>query len=145
MSERIRTSEIARRLNVERATVSNWKIRYTDFPTPTVTESEVELFDWDTVKAWLDAHGLPRKNRSKYPPSEWELWRDAKMLDSGTRTRMRLRLIEQLIKMAGRQKSSPYLDLAEQVMTGANVDTVDAGGTTFRVLRRSKRSVRISA
>lgn len=48
----ITSREIADRLHVTRSTISNWKVRYPDFPKPVIRG----VYRWPDVKRWLRRH-----------------------------------------------------------------------------------------
>ncbi|MEU4477735.1 N-6 DNA methylase [Micromonospora sp. NPDC023966] len=50
-------AEISRMAGVTRATVSNWRRRHPDFPTPTGGTEASPAYDLDAVRAWLAARG----------------------------------------------------------------------------------------
>ncbi|MDX2819407.1 N-6 DNA methylase [Streptomyces sp. PA03-5A] len=50
-------AEISRLAGVTRATVSNWRRRHADFPTPVGGTEASPLYDLEAVRAWLHARG----------------------------------------------------------------------------------------
>ncbi|MFJ8848753.1 N-6 DNA methylase [Streptomyces sp. NPDC102437] len=56
-SAQVTAAEISRIAGVTRATVSNWRRRHDDFPTPSGGTESSPLYDLPTVRAWLDARG----------------------------------------------------------------------------------------
>lgn len=54
----VSASEISRLADVTRATVSNWRRRHADFPTPVAGSETRPMFDLREVQAWLDGHGV---------------------------------------------------------------------------------------
>ena len=48
----VRATTIAYRLGVVRSTVSQWELRYSDFPAPAHTIDGVKFWNWPAVKAW---------------------------------------------------------------------------------------------
>lgn len=62
-SGRLTAADIARLAEVSRATVSNWRRRYPDFPGPTGGTETSPTFDLIEVEAWLAARGrLPERS-----------------------------------------------------------------------------------
>ncbi|MFE1578076.1 N-6 DNA methylase [Streptomyces fradiae] len=53
----VTAAEISRLAGVTRATVSNWRRRHPDFPTPTGGTDTSPTYDLDAVRAWLSARG----------------------------------------------------------------------------------------
>jgi SAM-dependent methyltransferase len=56
-SARVTAAEISRIAGVTRATVSNWRRRHEDFPTPSGGTDSSPLYDLEAVRAWLAARG----------------------------------------------------------------------------------------
>ncbi|RBO92483.1 N-6 DNA methylase [Nocardia puris] len=54
----VTAAEIARLTGVTRATVSNWRRRYPDFPAPAGGSESRPLFDLPRVQQWIREHGL---------------------------------------------------------------------------------------
>ncbi|WP_094028011.1 N-6 DNA methylase [Nocardia cerradoensis] len=54
----VTASEISRLAGVTRATVSNWRRRHTDFPSPIGGTESRPVFDLHQVQEWLSAHGV---------------------------------------------------------------------------------------
>ncbi|KND40335.1 N-6 DNA methylase [Streptomyces acidiscabies] len=50
-------AEISRLAGVTRATVSNWRRRHDDFPSPTGGTDSSPLYDWGSVRVWLAMRG----------------------------------------------------------------------------------------
>ena len=58
----VTAAEISRLAGVTRATVSNWRRRHPDFPTPVGGTEASPAYDLAAVRAWLDARGqLPEQ------------------------------------------------------------------------------------
>ncbi|MFI2199710.1 N-6 DNA methylase [Streptomyces sp. NPDC020192] len=53
----VTAADISRLAGVTRATVSNWRRRHPDFPTPTGGTDASPTYDLDAVRAWLAARG----------------------------------------------------------------------------------------
>ncbi|QDQ11249.1 N-6 DNA methylase [Streptomyces spectabilis] len=53
----VTAADISRLAGVTRATVSNWRRRHPDFPTPTGGTDTSPTYDLDAVRAWLAARG----------------------------------------------------------------------------------------
>ncbi|MFD0227778.1 N-6 DNA methylase [Streptomyces hirsutus] len=53
----VTAAEISRIAGVTRATVSNWRRRYDDFPDPSGGTESSPLYDLETVKTWLASRG----------------------------------------------------------------------------------------
>ena len=51
------THEIAERCGVTRSAVSNWKIRYDDFPEAFVVLATGEIYQWRDVMRWAKRSG----------------------------------------------------------------------------------------
>ena len=51
------THEIAVRCGVSRSAVSNWKIRYGDFPLAFVVLATGEIYQWPDVLRWAKRNG----------------------------------------------------------------------------------------
>jgi hypothetical protein len=51
------THEIAVRCGVSRSAVSNWKIRYGDFPEALVVLATGEIYHWSDVMRWAKRNG----------------------------------------------------------------------------------------
>ncbi len=69
-SAALTAADIARLAGVTRATVSNWRRRHADFPTPSGGTAASPAYDRDEVETWLAARGaLPEL------PLEERLWR----------------------------------------------------------------------
>ncbi|MFF5796308.1 N-6 DNA methylase [Streptomyces albogriseolus] len=56
-SAQVTAAEISRIAGVTRATVSNWRRRHEDFPTPSGGTDSSPLYDLEAVRAWLAARG----------------------------------------------------------------------------------------
>ncbi|MFI0877664.1 N-6 DNA methylase [Streptomyces parvus] len=56
-SAQVTAAEISRIAGVTRATVSNWRRRHDDFPTPTGGNESSPLYDLTAVRAWLATRG----------------------------------------------------------------------------------------
>lgn len=56
-SNQVTAAEISRLAGVTRATVSNWRRRHADFPTPIGGTETSPTYDLDEVRAWLAARG----------------------------------------------------------------------------------------
>ncbi|MFF3895653.1 N-6 DNA methylase [Streptomyces sp. NPDC001812] len=56
-SAQVTAAEISRIAGVTRATVSNWRRRYDDFPDPSGGTESSPLYDLETVRAWLASRG----------------------------------------------------------------------------------------
>ncbi|MFF3516165.1 N-6 DNA methylase [Streptomyces sp. NPDC002573] len=56
-SAQVTAAEISRIAGVTRATVSNWRRRHEDFPTPAGGTETSPLYDLETVRAWLRSRG----------------------------------------------------------------------------------------
>ncbi|MFI6359051.1 N-6 DNA methylase [Streptomyces sp. NPDC050743] len=56
-SAQVTAAEISRLAGVTRATVSNWRRRHADFPTPAGGTDTSPLYDLEAVRAWLDSRG----------------------------------------------------------------------------------------
>lgn len=56
-SAQVTAAEISRLAGVTRATVSNWRRRHADFPTPKAGSETSPLYDLADVQAWLAARG----------------------------------------------------------------------------------------
>lgn len=56
-SAQVTAAEISRLAGVTRATVSNWRRRHPDFPTPSGGTDASPLYDLETVRGWLAARG----------------------------------------------------------------------------------------
>src|SRR5690606_22685201 len=54
----VSASEISRLAGVTRATVSNWRRRYDDFPRAVAGTDTRPLFDLGQVQSWLTEHGV---------------------------------------------------------------------------------------
>ncbi|MGY3205465.1 N-6 DNA methylase [Streptomyces sp. TE5632] len=65
-SAQVTAAEISRIAGVTRATVSNWRRRYDDFPEPSGGTESSPLYDLETVRAWLASRG----HASAASPSE---------------------------------------------------------------------------
>ncbi|MGW5971247.1 N-6 DNA methylase [Streptomyces sp. NPDC055186] len=65
-SAQVTAAEISRIAGVTRATVSNWRRRYDDFPDPSGGTESSPLYDLETVRAWLASRG----HASAASPSE---------------------------------------------------------------------------
>ncbi|HEY8984941.1 MAG TPA: N-6 DNA methylase [Streptomyces sp.] len=66
----VSTSDIARIADVGRATVTNWRRRHPDFPTPTGGTESRPLFALEDVEAWL-----AERDRLPQPTAQQQLWR----------------------------------------------------------------------
>lgn len=62
----VTAAEISRIAGVTRATVSNWRRRHDDFPTPSAGTDSSPLYDLEAVRSWLAARG----HTSAASPSE---------------------------------------------------------------------------
>ena len=51
------THEISMRCGVSRSAVSNWKIRYSDFPEPFTVLATGEIYHWPDVMRWAKRNG----------------------------------------------------------------------------------------
>ncbi|MET8370762.1 N-6 DNA methylase [Micromonospora profundi] len=59
----VTAAEISRMAGVSRATVSNWRRRHADFPSPSGGTETSPAYDLDAVRSWLDARGqLPAES-----------------------------------------------------------------------------------
>ncbi|WP_234485872.1 N-6 DNA methylase, partial [Streptomyces sp. MBT97] len=56
-SAQVTAAEISRIAGVTRATVSNWRRRHDDFPTPSGGTDSSPLYDLESVRSWLAARG----------------------------------------------------------------------------------------
>ncbi|MFI2411069.1 N-6 DNA methylase [Streptomyces sp. NPDC018947] len=56
-SAQVTAAEISRIAGVTRATVSNWRRRHEDFPTPSGGTESSPLYDLESVRAWLASRG----------------------------------------------------------------------------------------
>ncbi|EFH30686.1 predicted protein [Streptomyces pristinaespiralis ATCC 25486] len=56
-SAQVTAAEISRIAGVTRATVSNWRRRHEDFPTPSGGTESSPLYDLEAVRAWLESRG----------------------------------------------------------------------------------------
>lgn len=56
-SAQVTAAEISRIAGVTRATVSNWRRRYDDFPAPSGGTESSPLYDLEAVRSWLAARG----------------------------------------------------------------------------------------
>ncbi|MBL3668524.1 N-6 DNA methylase [Streptomyces sp. M2CJ-2] len=56
-SAQVTAAEISRIAGVTRATVSNWRRRYDDFPEPSGGTESSPLYDLETVRTWLASRG----------------------------------------------------------------------------------------
>ncbi|MEV0693915.1 N-6 DNA methylase [Streptomyces sp. NPDC050388] len=65
-SAQVTAAEISRIAGVTRATVSNWRRRYDDFPEPSGGTESSPLYDLEAVRAWLASRG----HASAASPSE---------------------------------------------------------------------------
>ncbi|MFI1787879.1 N-6 DNA methylase [Streptomyces olivaceoviridis] len=65
-SAQVTAAEISRIAGVTRATVSNWRRRYEDFPDPSGGTESSPLYDLEAVRAWLASRG----HASAATPSE---------------------------------------------------------------------------
>src|SRR5690606_8544998 len=54
----VTAAEISRLAGVTRATVSNWRRRHPDFPSPTGGSEARPLFELSDVRDWLRGHGV---------------------------------------------------------------------------------------
>jgi chromosome partitioning protein len=50
--EIVGVSEMADNLNISKQTVSNWQVRYDDFPEPIAELRCGRLYNWPDVEAW---------------------------------------------------------------------------------------------
>ncbi|AQU68154.1 hypothetical protein BBN63_19980 [Streptomyces niveus] len=84
----VTSSDIARLAGVGRATVSNWRRRHADFPTPTGGSDTSPTFSLATVESWL-------RERGKLPelPLRERVWRLLQSADPGTPLADRLALV----------------------------------------------------
>ena len=58
-SDLVSAADIARKIGQMPSTVSNWPVRYTDFPQPVarVTNGRIFVYNWPDVYAWANRHG----------------------------------------------------------------------------------------
>lgn len=64
-SAQVTAAEISRIAGVTRATVSNWRRRYDDFPEPSGGAESSPLYDLEAVRAWLASRGYASAARDR--------------------------------------------------------------------------------
>ncbi|MCW7945055.1 N-6 DNA methylase [Streptomyces hygroscopicus] len=108
-------AEISRIAGVTRATVSNWRRRHDDFPTPSAGTETSPLYDLPAVQAWLRARG----HTSTASPTE-ELRTALRLLGPGSGVAARL---FPLVAAASRRTPQELAELAalsdDQLITRA--------------------------
>ncbi len=71
LDDLVSIGDIATRCKASRSTVSNWQVRYRDFPQPLahVSNGHIALFSWKAVADWYDRkdwkHEGPGKRSSR--------------------------------------------------------------------------------
>lgn len=114
-SAHVTAAEISRIAGVTRATVSNWRRRHDDFPTPSAGTETSPLYDLPAVQAWLRARG----HTSTASPTE-ELRTALRLLGPGSGVAARL---FPLVAAASRRTPQELAELAalsdDQLITRA--------------------------
>ncbi|MEU1745809.1 N-6 DNA methylase [Micromonospora arida] len=136
----VTAAEISRMAGVSRATVSNWRRRHTDFPSPSGGTETSPAYDLDAVRSWLSGRGqLPAET-------------PAEDLRAALRERPEkgepLRLLP--LVLAAHRLDPAYLDRALDLpdrdlirrATNLTGDAVTYGGDEAPVLRALLRCVR---
>ncbi|MET8258189.1 N-6 DNA methylase [Micromonospora sp. NPDC005205] len=137
----VTAAEISRMAGVSRATVSNWRRRHADFPSPSGGTEASPAYDLDAVRSWLSGRGqLPAET-----PAEEMRAALRERPEKGEPLRL-LPLVLAAHRLApayvDRVLDLPDRDLVRRA-TDLTGDAVTYGGDEARVLRALLRSVRV--
>ncbi|MFM9453402.1 N-6 DNA methylase [Streptomyces europaeiscabiei] len=122
-SAQVTAAEISRIAGVTRATVSNWRRRHDDFPTPSGGTESSPLYDLEAVRAWLASRG----HASAASPTE-ELRTTLRLREQGSRGTSDLLLLVLAAARRSAVELTAFEELADpQLIAHADRAVADLG------------------